>query len=228
MTKKIARPPGWERPFAGFDLTGQRFGRLVVLKRGENGKNWRTRWECLCECGNLTQVDSIHLRRGATRSCGCYKQERTQAGCHLVHGMTGTQEHRIWLGMLSRCNNPNVKCFANYGGRGIEVCERWKDFQSFLADMGPRPSKKHSIERRDPNGHYSPDNCYWATPTEQVNNRRCTRFVNYRGERLALNDAVRAAGSVIHYEAAWVRIKSGWPVEKALETKSTRAVREAV
>lgn len=226
MTKRIVRPPGWVRPFAGIDLTGQRFGRLVVVKRIASGKNWRPRWECQCDCGNLTNVPTIYLRRGATTSCGCYKRERVREGCHFVHGKTGTQEHRIWLGMLTRCSNPNVKHFENYGGRGIKVCERWKDFTAFLSDMGPRPSKNYSIDRRDPDGDYSPDNCYWATATEQVNNRRCTRFVNYRGKRMALNDAVREAGSVIHYEAAWVRIRGGWPVEKALETRSSRAPSE--
>jgi len=118
------------------------------------------------------------------------------------------REYAIWTGMLNRCRNPNVECYEMYGGRGIKVCDAWKSFDSFFRDMGPRPSSKHPLERIDTNGHYEPGNVRWATNLEQINNRRVTRFVTYKGNRMALTDAVRAAGSVIHYEAAWVRIRT--------------------
>lgn len=136
----------------------------------------------------------------------------------FTHGKSKTPEHKIWLGMLSRCRNPNVKCYADYGGRGVVVCEAWADFSAFLADVGERPSPTHSLERIKTDGDYEPGNVRWATPLEQANNKRNTRYVEYRGRRMALNDAVRAAGSIIHREAAWIRIKTGWSVDRALET----------
>jgi len=138
-----------------------------------------------------------------------------------MHGMSKSQEHAIWRGMISRCSNTNRQRSKNYVGRGIKVCERWQKFENFYADMGPRPSPGHSIERSNNDGNYEPDNCRWATPTEQATNRRRTRFVTYRGERLPLTEAVRLAGSIIHYEAAWIRIKTGWTVDKAIETPRT-------
>ena len=132
------------------------------------------------------------------------------------------REYGIWTGMLNRCRNPKLKCYELYGGRGIKVCEAWKKFEVFFRDMGPRPSAKHSLERIDANGDYEPGNVRWATHLEQCNNRRATRFVIYKGRRTALTDAVRAAGSVIHYETAWIRIRTGWPVDVALETPRTR------
>jgi hypothetical protein len=218
MTRPIIRPAGWVAPFMGIDLTGKRFARLAVIARAPSGNNWQVRWLCVCDCGSQKVVASTHLRRGLTKSCGCYMRDRNSE-VHSVHGKSKTQEHAIWCGMLTRCSNPSVSIYYLYGGRGISVCEKWKgDFLAFFSDMGPRPSKRHSVERRDPNGNYEPGNCYWATRAQQVNNRRCTRFVEYRGRRMALTDAVRAAGSVIHYEAAWIRIKTGWTPERALET----------
>lgn len=128
-------------------------------------------------------------------------------------------EHAIWRGILKRCSNPNVISFPNYGGRGIAVCERWRSFENFLADMGPRPTPSHSVERLDVERDYEPGNCVWGTVLEQANNKRNTRKVVYRGKEMALCNAVRAAGDVIHREAAWVRIREcGWSVEDALET----------
>lgn len=128
-------------------------------------------------------------------------------------------EYSVWFNMLSRCDNPNRKSFKNYGGRGIDVCARWIDFDKFYEDMGPRPSPSHCLERIDNDGNYDPGNCRWVTRLEQVNNRRVTRRVTYQGEEMALCDAVRAAGSVVHYEAAWIRIsRCGWTVEDAVST----------
>lgn len=137
-------------------------------------------------------------------------------------GYSNTAMYRVWRDIINRCENPNRRFYPIYGGRGITICARWRhSFQTFVADVGPRPSLKHSIDRIDNDGNYEPSNVRWATRTEQVNNRRNTRFVEYRGQRMPLTDAVRAAGSVIHREAAWIRIKTGWPAEQALETPRT-------
>ncbi len=190
------------------ELAGKRFGKLVVeTSAGRRGR--KLFWKCACDCGNIKEVEGQVLREGRTRSCGCVTR---------THGKTGTQEHAIWRGMRTRCNNPNASAYPKYGARGIRVCERWDSFENFLSDMGARPSKHHSVDRINPDGNYEPSNCRWATTVEQCNNRRATRYIEYRGERLALAVAVRRAGSVIHPEAAWVRIRTGWPVERALET----------
>lgn len=138
----------------------------------------------------------------------------------------GTIEYRIWAGVIARCYNPNRPAFSTYGAVGISVCDRWRKgdavlsgFELFLADMGPCPSETHSIDRwPDMAGNYEPGNCRWATKLEQANNRRNTRRIVYRGVEMALTDAVRLAGSVIHSETAWIRIKTGWTPEKAVET----------
>jgi hypothetical protein len=197
------------------DLTGKRFGKIIVVGFSGCGSSGRFIWNCLCDCGQRKSIMAQSLRSGLTRSCGCSK---------ITHRMSKSQEYAIWAGMLARCSNPNVECFADYGGRGIKVCDIWaNDFLAFYLDVGPRPSKTHSLEREDSDGNYEPGNVRWATVLEQANNKRGTRFVEYRGERLALSDAVRAAGSVIHYEAAWVRIqKCGWAVDRAVETPRTR------
>lgn len=138
---------------------------------------------------------------------------------YTKHGLSDTPEYAVWVGMLNRCRNPKVSCFKDYGDRGITVDQRWSDsFENFYADVGRRPSPEHSLERIENNGNYEPGNVCWATTLEQSNNKRNTRYVTYKGQRMALNDAVRAAGSVVHYEAAWTRItRCGWKVEHALE-----------
>lgn len=207
-----------------FDLTGQRFTRLLVVTRAPKSATVYVRWHCVCDCGRKSIVNSQDLRTGHTKSCGCLRDEKITARA-TTHGMSKTTIYAIYRGVLNRCYNSHVKAYKDYGGRGITVCDRWISgegdiigFECFVADMGPRPSAKHSVERENPNGNYEPENCHWALPIEQGNNKRNTRWVVYRGQEMALCDAVRAAGSVIHYEAAAIRIKIGWTVERAVET----------
>lgn len=128
-------------------------------------------------------------------------------------------EYRIFRGMIARCENPNKANYQLYGGIGVRVCSDWRrDFWAFFAHIGPRPSPLHSVDRIDPTKDYEPGNVRWALAAEQNNNRRNTRFVVYRGDRMPLAVAVRLAGSVINREAAATRIKSGWDVARALET----------
>jgi hypothetical protein len=194
---------------------GARFGRLVVLSRAPDLVHSQTRWNCLCDCGNHTICYSTHLRRGTTLSCGCLARERSSER-NKTHQMTENIAYRSWIQMRARCNNPKATSYAIYGGRGIKVCERWSSFELFLADMGPRPSLKHSIDRITPDGNYEPANCRWATRLEQYNNRRNTFWIEYNGERRSCGDWSRLLGidgRVIH-----MRIKTyGWSIGQALE-----------
>lgn len=136
-----------------------------------------------------------------------------------THGMHGTREYKSWATLKARCYDPKHHRYYLYGARGIKVCERWRnDFQAFYDDMGPKPSPEHTIDRIDPDGDYEPGNCRWASRDEQRNNRRNTRYVVYRGERMPLFYAVKKAGNVVTRNTAQCRIYTGWPVEEALET----------
>lgn len=137
------------------DLTGNRYGKLVVLGYVGKTNGRKYIWECQCDCGNKTTVPDGHkLKSGKRVSCGCMKG---------THNMTNSVEYTVWHGMVQRCTNPNAKKYHNYGGRGIKLEDGWEDsFELFYSDMGSRPSDKHTIERRDTNGNYSKENCYWT------------------------------------------------------------------
>lgn len=154
--------------------TGNRYGRLIVLKRAENDRHGNNRWLCRCDCGTLRIVVGYNLRNGNTRSCGCLRRE---AGTNSrTHGMTGTRIYKSWDMMIQRCTNPRCKDYYNYGGRGIQVCPRWRySFENFLKDMGDMPEGL-ILDRINNDGHYELGNCRWATPKEQANNRRKRKF----------------------------------------------------
>lgn len=181
------------------DLSGQRFGRLLVVRRAENhikpdGKPV-TKWECICDCGRQTRVSSgaLKSKSGPTESCGCLRLQRALE-TNISHGESGTREYQCWRGMMDRCYSPNNPNFRRYGLRGIAVCERWHDVRNFIADMG-RCAPGLQIERIDNDGDYCPQNCIWADRTAQMNNRSVNSLVTLPdGRRLTIAQASRETG----------------------------------
>lgn len=155
-------------------------------------------------------VDNIN--RGKTLSCGCLHREVMSA--RATHGRSRTTEHRIWLSMKRRCLDPANKAYKNYGGRGITVCQSWLKFEEFFSDMGLRPDPSMSIERRDNNAGYCPENCYWGTREEQANNKRNSLLLTFRGETLTVAMWQKRLGfrGAVVYE----RLKMGWSIERSL------------
>jgi hypothetical protein len=197
------------------DFTNERFGRLVVtgfagmIRRGRH-------WTCRCDCGNTSTVGTAQLLSGHTKSCGCLKDDLL-VDRSRTHGVSGTAEYDAWFQMLKRCTDPSTKHYDRYGGRGITVCERWRSLENFLADMGKRPSPRHSIDRIDNNGNYEPSNCRWATMSVQKRNYSRNRFYSYSGKTLCLKDWSREMG--IHMNTLRSRLdKMGWSFEQSITT----------
>ncbi len=194
------------------DLTGRPFHRLTA-REYVGKRNGSFLWRCDCQCGRSATVLAYSLVSGGTKSCGCLKIE-TDAARYYKHGGKGTPEYGVWKKMRARCNNPNHDKYAYYGGRGIKVCERWDDFANFLADVGPRPTRQHSIDRREVDGDYCPENCAWATKKEQMNNTRRNVFLEYEGERRTVAEWSDLLG--VSRLMIYSRISYGWPTDLAL------------
>jgi|SRR2546426_4040973 len=216
-------------------LINQKFGRLTVIAKAESrgeGTNSKTYWLCQCECGREVEVMTGSLRSENTQSCGCYKTDKTIER-NTTHGLSHHPEYRIWAHIKYRCTQPSDAAFEYYGARGIMMCIGWRDsFANFLRDIGPRPSRKHTIERIDNNGHYScgkceeclangwPFNCRWATQAEQTTNTRRNRMITFEGKTLWLAEWSRIFN--LDHKTITSRIELGWPLEKVFHTPAVK------
>ena len=192
------------------DISGQRFGSWTVLKRFP-----KAHWKCKCDCGVVKILQGNSLKIGTSRRCqNCF------AKSHTKHGKDGTRIYNTWAQIKQRCLNKKSSMYLNYGGRGIELCKRWMEFVNFYADMGDIPDGK-TLGRIDNDGPYSPKNCRWEFPKEQTRNRRNTAYTIFRGQKVSVAKLAEKYG--MKNRLVKVRLKAGWPIEKALNTPSQKS-----
>lgn len=200
------------------DLTGKSFGLWTVHDYAGKDRFGLSLWTCSCSCtpDRMIVVIGSSLKRGKSLDCGCRRLKR-KVEWNTTHGKSNTEEHSIWMGMIQRCVNPNQPAYKYYGGRGIRVCERWlgdNGFVYFLQDMGPRPSRSHSVERKNNNKGYGPDNCIWALPVVQGRNNRRNHIITAFGKSQCVSaweEEYKCTRGVISY-----RINHGWSAEEAI------------
>jgi hypothetical protein len=199
-------------------IAGQEFGRLVVtVPFVDVSAGGHRRAEVRCGCGTVRLYNIAKLLSGAVVSCGCYRKERiaAQGRANKTHGKDGTPEHRTWTSMVYRCHNPRAAGYHNYGGRGIRVCDEWREsFDEFLKHIGPRPSAKYSIDRINNDGNYEPGNVRWATRTEQSRNRRTNRLVTVGARTMTIIEWSKETG--LSNALICQRLGLGWPPEEAV------------
>lgn len=200
------------------NLLGQRFGRLTVIEKAPS-KNYsgqlKTRWVCKCDCGNIVTVTTQELRKGDTKSCGCLAIEELKVRS-IKHGKRNTRIYKIWANMKARCYNPNEINYYLYGGRGIEVCDSWKnsfiEFYTWAIDNGYQSNL--TLDRKNVDGNYEPNNCRWANKEQQANNTRTNVYLEYEGITHTIAEWAKIKN--IPYNLLWNRInKSHWDIEKA-------------
>lgn len=173
-----------------------------------------------CRCGEQFIQIRARVKDGSIVSCGCVHRAKILSGNNnRSHGLSKTPTYATWAGIKDRCRRKNSKNWEDYGGRGVRVCERWDKFENFLQDMGERPPNK-SIDRIDNNRGYYPDNCRWATPTEQANNKTTTRWVEFEGNKISMAESSKVYN--INYDALKHRLNKGWPIAKALKEKTNK------
>lgn len=190
-------------------LTGKIFGRLTVLRLARVSQQ-RSYWKCRCRCGTVLVVDGGNLRSGHSSSCGCARRE-TLTIIKTTHGQTNSPTYFSYRCMLNRCFNANWHAYSRYGGRGITVCKRWlgkRGFINFIADMGERPSKKHTLERNKNNSGYSPKNCCWLLSERQAANKGNTIYVVLKGKKIRLQTACDLYK--VPYDRCLYRRNMGW------------------
>lgn len=196
------------------DITGKRFNDLVVIRRAENANGGVAVWECQCDCGNTTFVRGSNLKNGAVKSCGC-RLKKIHNG---THKMSKTKIYREWAAIKARCYTTTTRTYRDYGGRGIKMCEEWKNsFEAFMSwAYANGYSDKLTIERIDYNGDYSPENCKWIPFNKQQGNRRICYSIEYNGKIKNLADWCRDLD--LNYNLVHNRIyKLGWSFEKAIQ-----------
>ena len=199
------------------NLTGCKFGLLTVIKRTDNDRHGKARWLCKCSCGGETIAISSDLKRGHTKSCGCVHLEKISHG-NPKHNLANTKLYKVWAVMKDRCLNSKNKSYNNYGGRGITVCEEWRnDFKVFYGwAMNNGYSDGLSIDRIDNNGNYEPNNCRWATKRQQQLNTRRNKLITYNGKTQTLTEWSDELN--IRFNKLWSRLyKLKWSAEQAFE-----------
>lgn len=208
-------------------LSGRRFDRYLVTGDSPVIVKSKRKWECRCDCGRVRIVLAYDLLRGASNSCGCKSREIASIRMKKInttHGMTFTSEFNTWCNVIQRCNNPNDTAYRRYGGRGIRVCDRWSgSFENFYADMGPKPSPEHSIDRINNDGNYDPENCRWATRKEQLSNKGNNRMIEFDGRKQTITEWGREFG--LSMELISYRLGRGWSICRALTTSPRQSRR---
>jgi hypothetical protein len=196
-------------------VQGDKFNRLTILSiYKERRKPRKILCDVICECGKVKAQTLGHVVSGEVKSCGCLYVTRWEERKEETPN-TKTKEGKSWLGMKNRCMNEKTPAYKNYGGRGITVCEEWKNsFKKFFEDMGKAPTLQHSIDRMDNNGNYCKENCRWATPAEQSQNRRNNISISLLGEIHTLSSWARLLG--MPYYLVHSRVSHGWPISEAL------------
>jgi hypothetical protein len=197
------------------DLTGQKFGRLTVIERDKEKAKGGTKWICKCDCGKIVSVYGGNLQRGTSTSCGCYRRENPNS---RKHGMSNARLYNIWSKMKNRCENPSSKFFKRYGGRGISVCEEWKDPKRFFEwSLSHGYEEGLTIDRIDNYGNYCPENCRWVDTKTQENNRGNNRYFTFNGKTQSLSMWCEELHQ--NYKTAYKRIFIlGWDFQRAMET----------
>jgi hypothetical protein len=195
------------------DLTNQRFAHLLVLSFAGNHGRYR-HWLCRCDCGNLVAVSTNNLTSGNSTRCTQCRFAHLKI-VNAGHGLVHTPEYNSWRGMLERCRNTKHAAYKNYGQRGISVCEQWHNFEIFLHDMGLKPSPKHTLERNDNNGNYTPENCVWALREKQANNRRGNHLISYDNRTQSLASWAREYN--LNYNKVRQRLTAGYTFEEAIQ-----------
>lgn len=204
-------------------LPGTRFSRWIVIGETFSDKKGNSRVLCRCECGTTRDVSCNLLVKGGSLSCGCYQRQVVSEICKVIrrtHGKTGSRVYGKWVSMLTRCYNPAEKCYPNYGGRGITVCDEWRDFKNFYTDMGD-PGDGMSLDRIDPNGNYEPSNCRWLSMSAQARNKRNNRKLTVNGvTKISVEWAEETGIPCALINARIDRL--GWSEEKAITTPVTK------
>lgn len=202
------------------DLVGKKFNRLLVVKKAGR-KNYKVMWECVCDCGNTTFVNTFYLINSKIRSCGCLHKEQLIER-NTTHNQRHTKLYETWKKMRDRCNRPNATQYKDYGGRGIKVCEEWdKSFQAFYDwSYANGYDDNLTIDRIDNNKGYYPENCRWATYKEQMRNKRTNHIITYKNQSQCISQWCEELN--LSYSAVTGRLRRGWSVEKALSTPTNR------
>lgn len=205
-------------------LDGDRFGRWTVISFSHVLDSGHAMFNCRCDCGTGKVVRGYKLQRGESLSCGCLRNEKSSSRM-TTHGLSKHRLFATWLGMNERCRNPLNAAYPSYGGRGIFVCDRWHDIANFLADMEAAWTEGSTLDRIDNNGPYSPENCRWASYSDQSLNRRNNVRFTHNGKTQTIFEWAREIG--MPPKTLWARLNSGWPIGDALTIPSSKTVKRS-